>query len=121
MNERVAPPDRRTPVEVAAGKCPVGMSCGCCMGPAGFGHFIPGEDGKPGKQITNCQMTHPATTRMCRPPVPSAIPPCPERQTLDQAPPGPPRGATCVECGRVTSRRWTDPEGRALPWCGGAI
>ena len=29
------------------------------------------------------------------------------------------RIACCVECGRVTARRWTDPEGRLLPWCAG--
>ncbi len=53
---------------------------------------------------------------MCRPPYPAVIAPCPEWF--------PPTGADhsgglCVDCGRVTSRRWRHPDGDLLPWCAG--
>lgn len=118
---RLAPPDRRKAVHIPRGGCPMGASCGCCLGPAGLGHFIPGENGKAGKIINNCRIPHPAQDRQCRPPFPSSIPACQEQQALPQfrPPPHPPGGAACVECGRVTGRRVTDAEGRTLPWCGG--
>lgn len=53
---------------------------------------------------------------MCRLPYPTSIPPCPERTFLPQA-----EGwqACCVDCGMVTARKWVDPDGDLLPWCGG--
>jgi hypothetical protein len=45
------------------------------------------------------------------------IHPCPERETLP-AKAGP--MACCVECGRVTARRWTDPDGRDIAFCAGS-
>lgn len=118
---RLAPPDRRKPVHIPRSGCPMGASCGCCPGPAGLGHYTPGENGGSGKQITNCRMPHPGQDRQCKPPYPSNIPACREQQTLPQfqPPPAPPAGAACVECGRMTGRRYTDPEDRPLPWCGG--
>ena len=58
-------------------------------------------------------------------PVPENIPACPERDEMPQdAPPAPegfrtPGWKCCVECGRITARRWTDPERGPLPWCAG--
>lgn len=112
MVRRLAPPDRRAPVQVARRGCPQGASCYCCPGAAKRAH-------------RNCPLDHPVQDRACSQPMPERIPACRERTTLTQTPPTPPIGcrephiSCCVECGRVTARRWTDPEGRELPWCAG--
>jgi hypothetical protein len=70
-----------------------------------------------------CSRPHPPVDRDCHLPYPAAITACPERATLQQTGPASatPTGAACVECSRVTSRRWTDPAGRSLPWCAGEL
>lgn len=107
---RLAPPDRRAPVDITYGHCPQGASCGCC--PAAVT-----------KRHRNCNLPHPPNNRACIQPTPEQIFPCPERKTMPQEPPYGLRGhmACCVECGRITARRWTDPESRVLPWCAGQL
>jgi hypothetical protein len=112
---RLAPTDRRTPVEVRVRACPLDRGCVCCPG------FLVG---KGYKRHDNCNLDHPASDRRCSPPYPRNLPPCPERDTLSQDPPSgyrPPHHEVCVDCGRVTARRWTDPEGRELAWCAGSF
>ncbi len=112
MTRRTHPPDRRAPVPVARGECPAKQLCGCCPD----GHPLRKDKAGRLKRVY-CPLPHPGEDKpACRPPVPREIPPCPERDTLP-AKAGP--IACCVECGRVTSRRWTDPFGRDLPWCAG--
>ncbi len=108
---RLDPPDRRTPIFVAAGACKLGQGCVCC----------PKYTGRRGQQ--ECSHRHPLTDRRCSPPIPERIPACPEQQTRNQVPPTvkgrkAPRMQCCVECGRITGRMWTrvDPP---QPWCGG--
>ena len=109
---RLSPPDRRAPVDIARRMCPQGDSCYCCPAAAFKGH-------------KNCPKDHPPEDRKCRQPYPARIPPCPERQTLPQEAPTAPAGfrtphmSCCIDCGRITARRWTDPENRVLPWCAG--
>lgn len=121
---REHPPDRRSPVWVDAGRCPMGRECGCCMGPKGFGHFDP--DKPPGKrQIKDCRLPHPVSSRDCRLPYPSVVEACPERRTVPQhRGSGPPAGRCCTACGRVTERIYVGDalpwaKGVPLPWCGG--
>jgi hypothetical protein len=123
VSQRLAPPDRRAPVLIRSGRCPMGHSCGCCPGPAGRGHFVAASLGKQGKHINDCQLRHPAEDRKCQQPYPARIPPCPERATaLQDTPAGRrPADASCVECGLGTARRWVDPDGDSLPWCGGVF
>lgn len=117
MTARSCPPDRRTPVPIARGQCPAKQLCGCCHGVTGKGHPLI-KDKKTGRlKRQHCPLPHPGEDKpACRPPVQRDIPPCPERDTLPAAA-GP--LAACVECGRVTARRWTDPFGRQLAWCAG--
>ncbi len=110
---RLAPPDRRSPVPVDLGGCPAGSACGCCPGRKNKGH----ERGK----YERCPLPHPGQDTLCRQPYPAEIAPCPEREDLRQHQPHRANGAACVECGRVTSRRWTDPDGAVLPWCSGVF
>lgn len=107
---RTAPPDRRVATFVSRGACPMAGMCACC--PAR--HRREGE---------GCRRPHPPVDRDCHLPYPPAITACPERDTLTQSTPAEtvPTGAACVECSRVTSRRWTDPAGRSLPWCAGDL
>lgn len=121
---RAHPPDRRHPVWVDARRCPMGFSCGCCMGPEGLGHFIPARDGQPSKQIRDCRMPHPPIGRECKLPVPADPPACPEREFLAQLTPAAPVGRCCIECGRVTARLYVGDalpwaKGVPLPWCAG--
>jgi hypothetical protein len=117
---RLAPPDRRSPIKVGVRACALGPGCVCCPG-----YLI----GKGYKRHANCRLDHPAEDRLCSPPYPENISACPERERTEfpQAPlPAaegftPPGLACCVECGRVTGRRWTDPDGRLLPWCAGKL
>lgn len=109
---RTAPPDRRAEVPVARGKCPMGSGCGCCTGSTNVSH------GRAGK--ATCRRPHPETDRMCRLPCPADIPPCAERTEQPQNAAGL-HAACCVECGRITARRWSDPEGRSLAWCAGTM
>jgi hypothetical protein len=113
---REAPTDRRTPITIARGTCPVGQSCYCCPEARTPGH---------GKTQRGCPQQHPVSDRVCSPPIPKSLPPCPERGPLPIDPPAPPEGMRplhfemCSDCGRVTARRWTDPAGRVLAWCAG--
>lgn len=113
---RLRPRDRRSPVKVGVRACPMGPGCVCCPG------FL---IGKGSQRHANCKRDHPAEDRLCSPPWPANIPPCPERDALPQDPmPAtdgftPPLWKCCIECGRVTTRRWTDDDGDDLPWCGG--
>ena len=121
---RLHPTDRHSPRLVTRGLCPMSRQCGCCPGPAGIGHFTPGQNGQPGKQITDCRMVHPPHNRQCRPPYPGVIPPCPERESLNQTTPtgSVPAGRCCIECGRVTARVYlpaTGEQNTPLPWCAG--
>ena len=117
---RLSPPDRRAPVLVARGQCPVGESCFCCpnFNPARFSLTRKPPPG-------TCPSPHPPEDRKCVLPYPDKISACPEQATMPQEAPVPrpgwrrPRETCCVECGRVTARRWTDREGRVLPWCAG--
>jgi hypothetical protein len=116
---RLAPPDRRSPVKVGVRACPLGRGCYCC--PAYTSRFRGMENAK-------CELDHPATDRLCIPPYPERIPACPERQGWPQDPQSDvdgwraPRHECCVECGRITARRWTRPaDGAVLPWCAGVL
>ena len=112
--QRLAPRDRRTPVFVARDTCPLGESCVCCP-----------KMQRHGRGAHDCREAHPPQDRECSPPFPAKIPPCPERDALEQKPPASGHAqqtahySCCVDCGRVTARRWTDPFGRVLPWCAG--
>ncbi len=107
---RTAPPDRRAPTAVAEGGCPLGSSCRCC------------DRSTKHRQDNRhrCPLPHPNSARDCQLPYPKDIAPCQERDTLPQAAPGL-HQACCVECGRVTARRWTDPQSRTLAWCAGTM
>lgn len=114
---RLRPPDRRAPIKVAARSCTLGRGCLCC--PAYTSKYR-------GQGNDKCQLDHPAEPRVCIPPVPERISPCKERDYWSQDPlPAvtgwtPPHHECCVECGRVTARRWTRPEdGVLLAWCAG--
>lgn len=115
---RLSPPDRRTPIDIARGKCPAGGGCACCPN-----NFVK----KRRHDSDSCALQHPEQDKRCSPPWPERIPACAERKTLPQDGPIAPAGfwtpisACCIECGRVTARRWTDPEGRVLPWCAGQM
>jgi hypothetical protein len=115
---RLAPTDRRSPRLVAVGQCPGKENCYCCVAAAVRGH---------GKRDGQCPHLHPGQDRKCSPPYPSNVWPCPERKTLPQDPPTPPPGfrppryEMCIDCGRITTRRWTDPDGRELAWCAGTF
>jgi hypothetical protein len=109
---RTAPPDRRAAVLVPRGRCPMGASCGCCPAATESAHS---------RGSQRCGQSHPGTDRVCSLPCPAEIPPCTERDTLPAAATTLPI-ACCVECGRVTARRWTDPAtSTILPWCAGAV
>ncbi len=109
--QRAAPPNRRAPVLVRQGRCPMGASCGCCPHATDKTHSR-------GKQP--CPELHPPTDRECRLPYPAEIPPCTERATTTQHA-GTLPAACCIECGRITARRWTDNNGRTTAWCGGNL
>jgi hypothetical protein len=116
---RFAPPDRRTPIKVGVRACPLGRGCYCC--PVYTSKFR-------GALNEKCDRDHPAADRLCSPPYPDRPPACPERQTLPQNPhPAvggwrPPPIECCIECGRVTGRRWTRPtDGAVLAWCAGLL
>lgn len=121
---REHPPDRRSPVWVATRGCPF-LECGCCPGPVGKGHFIPGSKKKPDQIARECRLPHPATGRECRLLYPSDVRACPERKMLPQVREGGrPAGKSCVDCGRVTERVYVGDalpwaKGVPLPWCGG--
>lgn len=103
---RAHPPDRRAPTHVPRGHCPLGRTCRCA------------PDGA---------TIRPDQDRMCKLPYPSQIPPCPEREFLDQRGSAErPRVRCCIECGRITARVWVGDElpwakGVPLPWCGGSL
>jgi hypothetical protein len=114
---RQRPPDRRAPIKVAQRTCPLGRGCVCC--PAYTSKFR-------GQANEKCQLDHPAADRLCIPPIAERISACRERAFWSQDPlpavPGwrPPHRECCVECGRITARRWTRPEdGFVMPWCAG--
>lgn len=117
---RLRPPDRRSPVKVAVRACTLGRGCVCCPG-----LLI----GKGRQKHENCNLDHPAASRLCSPPYPERVRACPERDDpafpQDPLPATdnftPPTWACCVECGRITARRWTDPAGDLLPWCAGKL
>ncbi len=109
---RLAPTDRRSPRTIEVGRCPGKESCYCCLAAGVRGH---------GKRDGQCPHPHPNEERKCNPPYPSNVWPCPERKTLSQEPRPGGRWEVCVDCGRVTGRRWTDPHGRVMAWCGGLI
>lgn len=114
---RTQPPDRRKPIPVARGECPAKQLCGCCHGVTGKGHPLRKDKKTERLYRVHCPLPHPGEDKpACLLPIPREIGPCAERDTLpDKVGPL----ACCVECGRVTARRWTDPFGRALPWCAG--
>lgn len=110
-HRRTAPPDRRAPVLVRQGRCPMGASCGCCINSTENSH---------GRGKQTCRQPHPAADRKCSLPYPSEIQPCAERTTTPQHAGALPI-ACCIECGRVTARRWTDGDGRVMAWCAGDL
>jgi hypothetical protein len=110
---RSAPTDRRTPYRIERGMCPARETCYCCPSAGEKGH---------GRTSGACKERHPAQARECSPPFPTVIPPCPERKVLPQDPPPgprPPHYSCCIDCGRITARRWTRPDGTVSPWCNG--
>lgn len=115
---RVAPPDRRSPRPVTAGSCPMGDSCYCC--PLGGERW----HSRSNSQRT-CERRHPGEDRMCSPGYPKHVNRCPENEASNpsEVPAGPRTTrpyACCIECGRITAHRWTDPQdGKLLPWCAG--
>jgi hypothetical protein len=115
---RLAPPDRRAPITVTRDMCTLGLACNCCPLTTQKWHGNP-------RYKQDCTLMHPPADRLCSPPRPKAIAPCPEREALVQDPPRPTAGhrpllfSACVDCGRITARRWTHPDGQILPWCAG--
>lgn len=89
----------------------MGSSCGCCTSSTDSTH---------GRGKQPCRQPHPATDRECRLPYPADIQPCPERTTTPQSA-GTLPIACCIECGRVTARRWTSPDSHTMAWCAGDI
>ncbi len=117
---RFRPADRRSPTKVGRNGCPLWSGCYCCPQAVEKWHGHPASK-------RSCDREHPPDDRMCSLPYPQNIPPCPERVTLP-GPPDPPAGhrplrwQVCVDCGRITSRRWTDPQtGQPLAWCAGTF
>jgi hypothetical protein len=112
---RTAPPDRRAPRQIARGGCPIG-NCFCC----------PSWKSR-GSSHDECSKPHPPRDKTCSPPYPKNIPECPERKGEQFLPYPPPPGfrnpptPCCIECGRITHREWTNPQGQVLPWCGGEM
>jgi hypothetical protein len=115
---RLRPTDRRSPRGIPPGQCPGGERCYCCPKSTVRGH---------GRRDGDCPLRHPEVERLCSPPYPSNVWPCPERRALPQDPPhaltgrDTPRYEVCVECGRITTRRWTNPDGVELAWCAGTM
>lgn len=113
---RLAPPDRRAPIKVLKRACALGRGCACC----------PKFSLRKGVN-DKCHLDHPAIDRLCSPPWPANLAPCPEWTAWPQDPlPAvdgwrPPPIELCVECGRITGRRWTHPDGLVLPWCAGDL
>lgn len=89
----------------------MGSSCGCCPSSPESSH---------GRGKQPCRQPHPPADRMCSLPCPTDIPACAERATIPQHAGALPV-ACCVECGRVTARRWIDPDNRTLAWCAGTL
>ncbi len=117
---RFRPTDRRSPTKVGRNGCPLGAGCYCCPLTVEKWHRNPASN-------RTCDREHPPADRMCRLPYPKPIPACPERATLPEPPP-PPAGCrpyryeVCVDCGRITPYRWTDPQtGQVLAWCAGLL
>lgn len=123
---RLMPRDRRAPVDITRGSCPAADGCLCCPNATQRWHR---------NSNRTCDQRHPPDDRKCSPPYPANISACPERperaapgqEGLTQDPPPapdgfrPPHYSCCVECGRITARRWTDTNGRRLPWCAGTF
>lgn len=108
---RLAPPDRRTPRTIYRDTCPVGGSCYCCPLAVEKWH----GNARSGR---SCDGMHPPQDRVCSPPYPANIPPCPERLTLNQHAPHL-RYEVCIDCGRITARRYQHPQYGTVPWCAG--
>lgn len=117
---RLSPTDRRSPRNINRGGCPIGQGCYCCP--------LAGERWHSNlRSNRTCDRIHPPDETVCSPPYPPKIPECPERATLPAEPPAPPPGhrplrfAVCVDCGRITARRWSAPSGVVVAWCAGTF